>query len=185
MFRSASTASTTVRRGRSRCRGAGVLALCASGAAVLALVAPSAWAAPSGPGAQAASARPTPQVYEPPAGTQADSGHTAERRHTGPEIHRFLAWFYGTHGPDRRQREHFVSDLLKRKQARHPDRDVILCAQNTPRNIEVGPVTTAQSAGFGWAPVTAYWADGTASTSTAYVALDSHPIELHDVVCAQ
>ncbi|MFE9330264.1 hypothetical protein [Streptomyces sp. NPDC006925] len=185
MFRSAVTA---VRRSRARCHGAGVLALCASGAAVLALVAPSAWAAPSGqgaPSAHTAPARPTPQVYEPPAGAQAGSGHTAARRHTGPEIHRFLTWFYGTHGPDRRQRQYFVSDLLKRKQAQHPDRDVILCAQNTPRDIEVGPVTTAQSAGFGWATVTAYWADGTASTSTAYVALDSHPIELHDVVCAQ
>ncbi|MBE9500158.1 hypothetical protein [Streptomyces sp. AA1529] len=184
MFRFAVTTRTAVRRSRARCRGAGVLALCASGAALLALVPPSARAAPSGqgaPSAHAAPARPTPQIYEPPAG----SGHTAARRHTGPEIHRFLTWFYGTHGPDRVQREHFVSDLLKRKQARHPDRDVLLCAQNTPQDIEVGPVTTAQSAGVGWATVTARWADGTASSATAYVALDSHPIELHDVVCAQ
>lgn len=60
---------------------------------------------------------------------------------------------------------------------------MILCAQNEPVAIEVGPVTVAQSAGFGWATVTTSWAGGARQTLTAYVALDSDPIELHDVVC--
>jgi hypothetical protein len=145
-------------------------------ACALALGAPAAQAAQA---AQATPAEPNPQVYAPTYGDQAAS------RHTGPQIHRFLTRFYGEHGPSDAEREHDVSDHLKQKQAENPDYDVILCAQNTPQNIEVGPVTVAQSAGFGWSTVTAYWADGTTSTFTAYVDLDSHPIELHDVVCAQ
>ncbi|WP_369200782.1 hypothetical protein [Streptomyces sp. PU-14G] len=166
------------------------LAACAATAAALALAAPTAQAAPSEPTPQIyapsepthriAPSEPTPQIYAPPAASP-----QAQDRHTGPEIRRFLGWFYGEHGPTDQQREKWVSDFLKEKQQQNPDHDVILCAQNAPRNIEVGPVTVAQSAGFGWATVTAYWTDGTTSTSTAYVALDSHPIELHDVVCAE
>jgi hypothetical protein len=132
------------------------------------LAAPVAQAAPASPAAERSSA-----------GAPAVDG-----RHTGPQIHRFLTWFYGDHGPTQGQRDRNVSDFLKQKQEQHPEQDVILCAQNVPQDIEVGPVTVAQSAGFGWATVTAYWGDGTTSTSTAYVALDSRPIELHDVVCA-
>ncbi|MGP3986012.1 hypothetical protein [Streptomyces sp. 3N207] len=150
------------------------LTLSAAAVAALALCVPAAQAAPT-TAAQTAEAQSAAQL----------DGRVAKHRHTGPEIHRFLSWFYGDHGPSDSKREHFVSDFLKQKQAENPDHDVILCAQNTPQNIEVGPVTTAQSAGFGWATVTAYWADGTTSTFTAYVALDSHPIELHEVVCAQ
>ncbi|MHC8562096.1 hypothetical protein ACW23B_11465 [Streptomyces albidoflavus] len=58
---------------------------------------------------------------------------------------------------------------------------MILCAQNEPVAIEVGPVTVAQSAGFGWATGDLL-AGGARQTLTAYVALDSDPIELHDVV---
>lgn len=185
MLRTVALRTTRIRR---------VLPLCAAGVAAVALslAAPSAQAAPSGqptPGqprpGQVAPGQVAPQVYAPPAGAQAGPAAAAERRHTGREIHRFLTWFYGEHGPTDSQREHFVSDFLKQKQADDPDHDVLLCAQNTPQNIEVGPVTVAQSAGVGWATVTAYWADGTTSTFTGYVALDSHPIELHDVVCAQ
>ncbi|MFF9558957.1 hypothetical protein ACF1DY_24475 [Streptomyces albus] len=157
-----------------------VAAVCAAGAATLALT-----AAP----AQATASPPVTRADVPPAAGTPGSGaaHTAAvaDRHTGPEIHRFLRWFYGQHGPGEQQREHFVSDLLKRKQAENPGYDVLLCAQNTPRRIDVGPVTVAQSAGVGWATVTAHWSDGTTSAFTAYVALDSHPIELHDVVCGQ
>ncbi|NSC24728.1 hypothetical protein FM076_27665 [Streptomyces albus subsp. chlorinus] len=184
MLRTAARATVTTAARRSVTTA---LTALAASAAALALTAPAAQAAPStrtapsAPTAQAAPSTPVPQVYAPP------TGHAAQvrNRHTGPGIHRFLTWFYGQHGPTEQRREHFVSDFLKQKQAQNPDHDVILCAQNTPQRIEVGPVTVAQSAGFGWATVTAYWADGTTSTSTAYVALDSHPIELHDVVCAE
>ncbi|MGP3973679.1 hypothetical protein ACTWQF_06465 [Streptomyces sp. 8N114] len=164
------TTRATLRTTRTR----SVLTLSAAAVAALALCVPAAQAAPTA-AAQAAEAKPAAQP----------AGPVVKHRHTGPEIHRFLSRFYGDHGPSDSQREHFVSDFLKQKQAENPDHDVILCAQNTPQNIEVGPVTTAQSAGFGWATVTAYWADGTTTTFTAYVDLDSHPIELHDVVCAQ
>ncbi|MBO8194655.1 hypothetical protein ITI46_23800 [Streptomyces oryzae] len=156
------------------------LTLCAAGAAALALSVPDAHAAPA-----AATAQAGPAAQAAPAAQQDGPLAQHRHRHTGPEIHRFLTWFYGESGPTDWQREHFVSDFLKQKQADNPDHDVLLCAQNTPRNIDVGPVTTAQSAGVGWATVTASWADGTTSTFTAYVALDSHPIELHEVVCAQ
>ncbi|GAA2609111.1 hypothetical protein [Streptomyces axinellae] len=147
-------------------------------AAVVAVSVTAAGAQPAEAVAQVVSA--SPAAGSPPAA----STPVVTGRHTGPQIHRFLAWFYGDHGPTPRQREQNVSAFLKEKQDQNPGQDVILCAQNVPQDIKVGPVTVAQSAGFGWATVTAYWADGTTSTSTAYVALDSRPIELHDVVCA-
>lgn len=137
--------------------------------------------------AHAEAAAPSAHAAAPaPAQAQARDTEPVSVRalHTGPEIHRFLTWFYGERGPTPQQRERHVSAFLKDKQARNPGHDVILCAQNTPRDLAIGPVTVARSAGFGWAPVTAYWEDGTTSTSTAYVALDSQPIELHDVMCA-
>ncbi|WP_243082715.1 hypothetical protein [Streptomyces sp. 891-h] len=158
------------------------LTLCAAGVTALALSVPAAQAAPA-PAPQAAPWASAARA-DGPADTPSKRP-VVRHRHTADDIHRFLTWFYGTHGPTESQRERFVSDFLQEKQAQNPDHDVILCAQNTPQNIEVGPVTVAQSAGVGWATVTAYWADGTTSTFTAYVALDSHPIELHEVVCAQ
>lgn len=169
-----------------RTRTLPAVAACAA-ALALALTAPTAHATPAAPSLHTAPAAPaaTPAAQMAPfSGARDTEPVTTRDRHTGHEIHRFLTWFYGEHGPTPQQRERHVSAFLKSKQAQNPGHDVILCAQNTPRTIAVGPVTVAQSAGFGWAPITAYWADGTTSTSTAYVALDSAPIELHDVSCA-
>ncbi|MDJ1130964.1 hypothetical protein [Streptomyces iconiensis] len=158
-------------------------------ALTLGLAPPVAHAASPGNGSPA----PGPQAPGPRGTDTSTDTDTRQDRHTAPrggsghtksEVHRFLASFYGAHGPSPQQRERHVSGFLKAKQARNPEQDVILCARNTPRAIGVGPVTVGGPSGFGWAPVTAYWADGTTSTSTAYVALDSQPIELHDVMCA-
>ncbi len=46
-------------------------------------------------------------------------------------------------------------------------------------------MTTAQSAGVGWATVTTIWDGKARGTFTAYVDLDSDPIELQDVNCPQ
>ncbi|MFD4985757.1 hypothetical protein [Streptomyces sp. NPDC058374] len=119
----------------------------------------------------------------PVASAAAPAPAKAAERHTAEEIHAFLRWFYGGTGPSPWQRERWTSDYLKSKQAETADHDVLLCAQKEPLSIEVGPVTVAQSAGFGWATVTTSWTGGARQTLTAYVALDSDPIELHDVVC--
>ncbi|EFL26012.1 hypothetical protein SSOG_05726 [Streptomyces himastatinicus ATCC 53653] len=106
-------------------------------------------------------------------------------RFTAEEIHHFLEGFYGNHGPRPWERENLVSDQLKERIAQTPDYDLLLCAQNEPRDIEVGEVTTAQSARVGWATITTYWGQGSPSSFTAYVDLDaSRPIELLDVDCA-
>lgn len=107
------------------------------------------------------------------------------RHYNAEQVHHFLEGFYGNHGPRPWEREHLVDDHLKEKAAQTPGYDLLLCAQNTPEDIEVGPVTTAQSAGVGWAPVTTHWADGPeVQVFTAYVALDaSQPIKLTDISC--
>ncbi|QLH21873.1 hypothetical protein [Streptomyces sp. Rer75] len=106
-------------------------------------------------------------------------------RFTAEEIHHFLEGFYGNHGPRPWERENLVSDQLKERIAQTPDYDLLLCAQNEPRDIEVGEVTTAQSARVGWATITTYWGQGSPSSFTAYVDLDAtRPIELLDVDCA-
>jgi hypothetical protein len=106
-------------------------------------------------------------------------------RYTAEEIHHFLEGFYGNHGPRPWEREHLVSDFLKEKAAQTPDYDVLLCAQNMPKDIEVGEVTTAQSAGVGWATITTTWRGAPRTAAfTAYVDLDgSRPIKLLDVDC--
>ncbi|MEU8823243.1 hypothetical protein [Streptomyces sp. NPDC048636] len=107
-------------------------------------------------------------------------------RYTAEEIHHFLEGFYGNHGPRPWEREHLVSDQLKEEAGQNPGYDVLLCAQNTPRRIDVGEVTTAQSARVGWATVTTHWRGSPATTSsfTAYVDLDgSRPMKLLDVDC--
>ncbi|KUL36089.1 hypothetical protein ADL22_25630 [Streptomyces sp. NRRL F-4489] len=104
-------------------------------------------------------------------------------RHTAAEIHRFLTRFYGQHGPSPYQRRHQVSAYLKDRADHTEGYDLLLCAQNTPRAISVGPVTTAQSAAVGWATVTTSWGDGTRRHFTAYVGLESRPIVLQDVDC--
>ncbi|MEU9236181.1 hypothetical protein [Streptomyces subrutilus] len=105
-------------------------------------------------------------------------------RHSADVIGRFLAGFYGEHGPTLHDRETRVSQVLKDRQKESPDADVLLCAQNVPRRIVVGPVTVAQSAEVGWATVTTYWDAGLTDTFTAYVRLDSQPIRVDDVICA-
>ncbi|MFJ9851627.1 hypothetical protein [Streptomyces sp. NPDC101150] len=105
-------------------------------------------------------------------------------RHDATDIRRFLTAFYGHHGPTDWAREHQVSDYLKDRAAQTEGYDLLLCAQNTPREISIGKVTTAQSAGVGWATVTTIWDDGDRGSFTAYVGLDSKPIELQDVDCA-
>lgn len=105
-------------------------------------------------------------------------------RHTADVIGRFLVGFYGDHGPSLHDRETRVSQLLKDKQQESLRADVLLCAQNEPQSIAVGPVTVAQSAGVGWATVTTHWEAGLTDTFTAYVLLDSEPIRVDDVICA-
>lgn len=143
------------------------VAVGATGALMLAVPAAQAAVSPSAPAATEQRARAV----------------AAQDEHTKHEIHRFLTWFYGDHGPNDFQRQYWVSDALEEKQQQNPDQDVLLCAQNAPQDIRIGPVTVAQSAGVGWATVTATWADGSTTSFTAYVELDSHPIELHDVAC--
>ncbi|MFH8347034.1 hypothetical protein [Streptomyces sp. NPDC018045] len=109
----------------------------------------------------------------------------ANGRYTAEEIRRFLVSFYGKHGPSAWEREHQVSAELKKKAAETPDHDLLLCAQNTPRDISVGKVTTAQSARVGWATITTYWSGDRKEQFTAYVDLDAtRPIELLDVACS-
>ncbi|MFF8266951.1 hypothetical protein ACF059_06110 [Streptomyces sp. NPDC016562] len=113
-----------------------------------------------------------------PAPALAAGGHSAD------QISRFLTHFYGDHGPSPHAREHFVSEVLKDRQRENAHTDVLLCAQNEPQRIAVGPVTVAQTAAVGWATVTTHWASGETDTFTAYVRLDRHPIRLDDVICA-
>ncbi|MFH8595648.1 hypothetical protein [Streptomyces rimosus] len=117
--------------------------------------------------------------------SRADLRTDPNGRYTAEEIRRFLVSFYGKHGPSAWQREHQVSAELKKKAAETPDYDLLLCAQNTPRNITVGKVTTAQSARVGWATITTYWSGNRQQNFTAYVDLDAtRPIELLDVSCS-
>ncbi|MFE9631148.1 hypothetical protein [Streptomyces sp. NPDC006463] len=105
-------------------------------------------------------------------------------RHDAEAISHFLAAFYGKHGPSHRDRESRISQVLKDRQKETPEVDVLLCAQNEPQDISVGPVTVAQSAAVGWATVTTHWESGETDTFTAYVRLDSEPIRVDDVICA-
>ncbi|WSJ63903.1 hypothetical protein OG756_04190 [Streptomyces sp. NBC_01310] len=125
---------------------------------------------------------PAPALAAPapaPAAPAATAG-----RHTADQIGRFLAGFYGDHGPSAHDREHRVSQVLKDRQQENADADVLLCAQNKPHAIGIGAVTVAQSARVGWATVTTHWAAGDTDTFTAYVRLDSRPIRVDDVICA-
>ncbi|MFI6766757.1 hypothetical protein [Streptomyces sp. NPDC050355] len=131
--------------------------------------------AASGPAAAHPRTGPAASAVRPDAGG----------RHTAAEIHRFLTAFYGHHGPSDDAREHQVSAYLKDRAAHTEGYDLLLCAQNVPREITVGKVTTAQSAGVGWATVTTVWGGGGRDSFTAYVGLDSHPIELQDVDCGR
>ncbi|MFD3538172.1 hypothetical protein ACFWUQ_01545 [Streptomyces sp. NPDC058662] len=118
------------------------------------------------------------------AAAQADRAAQIQRGHTAADISRFLSAFYGDRGPTAHSRENEVSQVLKDKQTVNKEVDVLLCAQNEPQGIGVGPVTVAQSAGVGWATVTTHWGADDTDTFTAYVRLDSRPIRLDDVICA-
>lgn len=116
--------------------------------------------------------------------SSAPSTDATTRQYEAEQVHHFLEGFYGNHGPRSWERENLVADQLKEKAAQTPDYDLLLCAQNTPQDIEIGPVTTAQSAGMGWAPVTTHWKGGDREVFTAYVGLDaSKPIKLTDISC--
>ncbi|WP_151475703.1 hypothetical protein [Streptomyces albicerus] len=107
-------------------------------------------------------------------------------RYTAEEIHTFLEDFYGEHGPVDFARKYGISEHLKEKAAASEGFDVLLCAQNEPRYIDIGPVSTAQSAGVGYATVTAHWSENgeVTTTFTAYVGLDAtRPIQLQDTDC--
>ncbi|WP_326596756.1 hypothetical protein [Streptomyces sp. NBC_01803] len=119
-------------------------------------------------------------------GAHARAHAHANNRYTGEEIHHFLEGFYGNSGPRAWERENLVSDTLKERVAETEGYDVLLCSQNIPLDIEVGEVTTAQSAGVGWAPIFLSWGDDQElAVFTAYVDLDARqPIELLDVDCA-
>ncbi|MCL7492503.1 hypothetical protein M8I34_13785 [Streptomyces sp. MCA2] len=133
-----------------------------------------------------AASGPAAAAAPPRTATAADTVRTDPNgRHTAAEIHRFLASFYGHHGPGAWAREHQVSDYLKDRAAHTEGYDLLLCAQNTPREITIGKVTTAQSAAVGWATVTTLWDGGQRSSFTAYVGLESRPIVLQDVDCGQ
>ncbi|MEU7158088.1 hypothetical protein [Streptomyces chrestomyceticus] len=141
------------------------------------------------PAASAAPAAATPAAFAQDASvqqqSQADLRTDPNGRYTAEEIRRFLVSFYGKHGPSAWAREHQVSAELKKKAAETPDYDLLLCAQNTPRDISVGKVTTAQSARVGWATITTYWSGNRKENFTAYVDLDAkQPIALLDVACS-
>ncbi|MFE1413090.1 hypothetical protein ACIGFK_27760 [Streptomyces sp. NPDC085524] len=126
---------------------------------------------------------PTPG-HAAPADGDGTAPAPAPGGHTAAEIARFLREFYGDHGPSEDGREKYVSQVLKDKQKENEDADVLLCAENEPEGIGIGPVTVAQAAGVGWATVTTHWGSDTTDTFTAYVRLDSEPIRLDDVICA-
>ncbi|OUC93499.1 hypothetical protein [Streptomyces swartbergensis] len=115
----------------------------------------------------------------------ASAADTGADRYTAQEIHTFLEDFYGEHGPGDFARKYGISPHLKEKAAANPEFDVLLCAQNIPASIDIGPVTTAQSAGVGWATVSTYGNGGSDQADfTAYVDLDAtRPIQLMDVDC--
>jgi hypothetical protein len=108
-------------------------------------------------------------------------------RYTATEIRTFLKDFYGKQGPGTFARTYGISPYLAQRVKDNEGFDLLLCAQNTPRSIEVGPATTAQSLGRGWATVTTHWGGngGTTASFKAYVDLDAtRTIQLIDVDCA-
>ncbi|MFE5488537.1 hypothetical protein ACIRS3_16065 [Streptomyces virginiae] len=129
-------------------------------------------------------AAPAPAVAAPAAAVPAAVVPAAvPEGHTADQIGRFLTRFYGKHGPSAHDRRHHVSQVLLERQA-NTQSDVLLCAQNEPQDIGIGPVTVAQAAGVGWATVTTHWGADKTDTFTAYVRLDSKPIRIDDVICA-
>ncbi len=163
---------------RTASRATAVATACAA-AVGLALTMAATSPAAAQPDRAAATAHDTPAVRTAPTAEPAPDSHW-----TAAEIHRFLVGFYGKHGPSPWQREHQVAPDLKERAANTPDYDLLLCAQNTPQNISIGKVTTAQSARVGWATVTTHWGANDKRHFTAYVDLDAEkPLKLLDVSC--
>ncbi|GAA2943965.1 hypothetical protein [Streptomyces enissocaesilis] len=163
---------------RTASRATTVVTACAAAAGLTLTIAATSPAAVQ-PDRTAATAHHTPAVRTTPTAEPAP-----DKRWTAAEIHRFLAGFYGKHGPSPWEREHQVAPGLKERAAGIPDYDLLLCAQNEPRNISIGKVTTAQSARVGWATVTTHWGANDKQRFTAYVDLDAEkPIKLLDVAC--
>ncbi|MER7732890.1 hypothetical protein ABTX80_18590 [Streptomyces erythrochromogenes] len=129
-------------------------------------------------------ALPSAPAVAAPAPAAAAVSAAAPQGHTADQIGRFLARFYGEHGPSAHDRRHHVSQVLQERQQTHTESDVLLCAQNAPHDIGIGPVTVAEAAGVGWATVTTHWGTDKTDTFTAYVRLDSRPIRVDDVICA-
>ncbi|MEV0604077.1 hypothetical protein AB0I82_32920 [Streptomyces sp. NPDC050315] len=120
-----------------------------------------------------------------PAPATAASEEKAPARYNAEQVHHFLQGFYGNHGPRQWERDNMVGDELKKRAEKNKKYDVLLCAQNNPRDIAIGKVTTAQSAGVGWATVTTKWNRGPNQHFIAYVALDaSKPIKLTQIDCS-
>ncbi|WP_030615043.1 hypothetical protein [Streptomyces sclerotialus] len=121
----------------------------------------------------------------PAASTPAAGEQKAPARYNAEQVHHFLQGFYGNHGPRQWERVHMVGDDLKKRAQKNKKYDVLLCAQNNPRDIAIGRVTTAQSAGVGWATVTTKWNRGPDQHFTAYVGLDARkPIKLIQIDCS-
>ncbi|NUU21661.1 MAG: hypothetical protein HOV68_09130 [Streptomycetaceae bacterium] len=117
-------------------------------------------------------------------GTSQETSHGSQ--YTAKQVGRFLKHFYGKTGPSDWARENLVADDLKERAAQAPPGfDLLICHRNVPEDIDLGPVTTAQSAGVGWATVFLSWGrDQEVSAFTAYVDLDtSRPLKLLDVNC--
>ncbi|MBW1598562.1 hypothetical protein [Streptomyces sp. JJ38] len=118
----------------------------------------------------------------------ASSSTTDQQRaqYEAEQVHHFLEGFYGNHGPRPWERENLVAEDLKRRAGEIKEYDLLLCSQNVPKDITVGEVTTAQSAGVGWASIWLSWGAGhEVSVFTAYVDLDADkPLKLLDVACA-
>ncbi|MDI2126726.1 hypothetical protein [Yinghuangia seranimata] len=120
------------------------------------------------------------------AAAPATAQHQQPSQYTAKQVRHFLTHFYGNTGPTAWEREHLVSDDLKdRAEHAPPGFDLIICHSHRPKSIEIGPVTTAQSAGVGWATVFLGWGPHQEiSAFTAYVDLDtSRPLKLLDVNC--
>lgn len=116
----------------------------------------------------------------------AEAARQQQEQYTAKQVSRFLTHFYGKTGPTAWEREHLVSEDLKQRAAEAPPGfDLIICHRNQPDDIDIGPVTTAQSAGVGWATVyLGFGPDQEIAAFTAYVDLNTaQPLKLLDVNC--
>ncbi|MFF3749287.1 hypothetical protein ACFYYH_02315 [Streptomyces sp. NPDC002018] len=179
MFRTTTPAQSSVQSPARRSVRRTTLAVAGCAAALglaLSTVVPAVAAPASGVSAPASASAPTSAS----AATAVDS----KGRYTAVEIRTFLRTFYDRRGPGAFARKYGISPQLAKKVAESKGFDPLLCAQNTPQSIGIGPVSTAQSARVGWATVTTRWTSGKSASFIAYVDLDAkRPILLLDVDC--